>query len=189
MKQGQAPLGRRATAWAVGLALAVLVMLPSTTLGIEAVEAPVADGCGELVEVPDTDRPYTRYEDMRSHPDPIAIRDERIEAAVAEARARGFEALLPTDDKGLGSVYRKLAGGGELLTYLSRAPLGARDTEVDLLEGGGVVIVETKGGKGHDVASVRRIYGDAAATILIGPYEGVLAHGDEIAPGLRSYGL
>lgn len=154
----------------------------------DAVESP-PPGCGELAEITDTDRPFVRVEDMLTGIAYGAIRDDRIAATTAEAQDRGFVAALPRDDKGLGSVYRTLNGGGEMVTYLSRTPLGPHDTLVDLLRDGGVLILERKGGGGEVVASAKHTYGKAAALVQIGPYEGVLAHGDEMASGLRAFGL
>ncbi len=101
---------------------------------------------------------------------------------VSEAREKGFEALTPTDTKGRAEIVRRIHPPS-LVTYLDREPITSSTTFEDLMTAGGAIIVESPTEEGPTIVErVKANVGARAVAVRIGPYDGLIVHGDEIDP-------
>lgn len=151
-------------------------------------------GCGSVDSLPSTERTYRTADDlgvdllsyvpllngMATGPDDAV--------SVQQAREAGWHALEPTDDQGFAASVR-FGNSGELLTFLSRDTLTEADTWRDLYEREGAYLLESPAMPRTILGFAREQFGDEAASVRLGPLEGVLLHGDEFAPGLRPFTL
>lgn len=145
-------------------------------------------GCGEAT-MPEMDETYVPYEQQRSHPAEYPVLGNKDSVTLAEARSAGYEALMPSDRKGLDEDV-KLLGSGEFIVYLSREPISASDSYQDLMSAGAALIIESPVVADVEITErAKTALGKQATEVMIGPYRAVMNHGGEVRPGVRPYGL
>lgn len=137
--------------------------------------------------MPEMDETYIPYERLRSHPAEYPVLSNKDSVTLAEARLAGYEALMPSDRKGLGEDV-KLLGSGEFIVYLSREPIDASDSYQDLMSAGAALIIERPVEADVEITErAKTVLGKQATEVVVGPYRAVMNHGGEVRPGVRPY--
>jgi hypothetical protein len=140
-------------------------------------------GCGQ----PDTPVFPSDFRAWQTGPLGSPISDTP-ESTLAAIRAVGFAGQIPTETKGL-QLQRVGLLPGEALLFFSAQPIDGAATLDDFYRSGGVLIKERRPGTGHLAQTVLDQLGPHAVEVSVGPYQAATNHFDEIAPGLRPYGV
>jgi len=110
------------------------------------------------------------------------------ESTLTDIRAAGFAGQIPGETKGL-QLQRVGLLPGEALLFFSAQPIDGAATLDDFYRSGGVLIKEHRPGAGHLAQTVLDQLGPRAVEVSVGPNLAATNHFDEIAPGLRPYGV
>jgi hypothetical protein len=146
-------------------------------------------GCGPVEEPPATKKDYGRVEEQSGPSAGPALQDVGEAVTRDEARALGYRALTPKDPKGRTEILRRMLPPA-YATFLSREPIGASTTLTKLIASGGAIIIERPTEPGPTIVERASAWLKAGAVpVKIGDYDGVISHGDEIASGVRPFGL
>jgi hypothetical protein len=110
-----------------------------------------------------------------------------------EASVAGFTVVLPRLAPSGTRVVLTLVDqrAGEptgIRVYWGSSRIGAQATLADFLASGGVMLNEHQP-DGRDAPTIAATVGKRAMPVAVASFEGVLIHGDEVKPGVRSYGL
>jgi hypothetical protein len=174
-----------------GLLLAVVALTVVTWYAVSAA-TPVAEGCGpsKLAQIGPQEAHFPEW----GGPPLPRIAQLGGQTSIAEARADGFDARIPSPTRVPIRVTIAVRASSdaeitELLSFFADASIEGSTTMADVIGGRGYLL-EQRTTTGQDASVVRATLGGLATTVQVGPHDAAITWAAPLTNGgRRPYGL